>query len=74
MDVEVKLSASLRKGRFGRQTVDLPEGSTVGDLLQQLDLTANEVAVVAVNGYQAPQDRPLRTGDSISIYPPVAGG
>jgi len=74
MEVEVKLSASLRKGRFGQQTVDLPEGSTVADLLQQLDLPEKKVAVVAVNTQHATPDRQLQAGDSIAIYPPVAGG
>ncbi len=74
MEVEVKLSAFLRKGRFGRKTIDLPDGSTVADLLQQLNLTAKEVAVVAVNTQHAAQDRPLEAGDSIAIYPPVGGG
>jgi len=74
MEVEVKLSASLRKGRFGRQTIELPAGSTVADLLEHLDLPARRVAVVAVNGEHAAPERPLQPGDSIAIYPPVAGG
>ena len=74
MEVDVKLSAFLRKGRFGRQAVDVPDGSTVGDLLQQLNLPEKKVAVVAVNSEYAAHDRKLQAGDAISIYPPVAGG
>ncbi len=74
MEVEVKLSAGLRKGRFGRQTFDLPDGSTVADLLEQLKLTPKEVAVVAVNDQHVPRDRQLRAGDAILIYPFVGGG
>ncbi len=74
MKVEVKLSATLRKDRYGRQTIDLPDGSTVADLLQQLNVTTKEVAVVAVNTRHAAQDRPLKAGDEIAIYPLVAGG
>ena len=74
MEVEVKLSASLRKGRFGRETVDVPDGSTVADLLQQLNLPEKKVAVVAVNSEYAALDRQLQAGDAISIYPLVAGG
>jgi molybdopterin converting factor small subunit len=74
MKVEVKLSSTLRKGRFSRQTIDLPDGSTVANLLEQLELTTKEVAVVAVNMQYAAQDRPLEAGDEIAIYPPAAGG
>lgn len=74
MKVEVKLSAALRKGRFGRRTIDLPDGSTVANLLQQLRLTTKEVAVVAVNTQHAARDRRLEAGDEIAIYPPVGGG
>lgn len=74
MEVEVKLSASLRKDRFGRKTFELPEGSTVADLLQHLNLPEKKVAVVAVNSEYSTHDRQLRSGDAIAIYPPVAGG
>ena len=74
MEVEVKLSAYLRKGRFGQKSIDLPDGSTVADLLQQLDLPVKKVAVVAVNSEHATGDRRLQAGDAITIYPPVAGG
>ena len=74
MEVQVKLSASLRKGRFGRQAVTLPDGSTVGDLLEYLNLPEKKVAVVVVNSEYAPRDRQLQAADAILIYPPVAGG
>ena len=74
MKVEVKLSATIRKGRPGRQTVELPERSTVAGLLAQLGLSRKEVAVVAVNMQYTAEDRVLEPGDEIAIYPPVAGG
>lgn len=74
MNVEVKLSATLRIGRFDRQTVELPNGSTVANLLERLSLTRKEVAAVAVNTQHAAQDRVLEPGDQVAIYPPVAGG
>ena len=74
MQVDVKLSASLRKDRFGRQAIDLPEESTVADLLRALQLPLNKVAVVAVNTRHAAHDQVLLPGDEICIYPPVAGG
>ncbi len=74
MKVEVKLSATLRKGQPGRQSIDLPDGSTVANLLAQLNLPRTAVAVVAVNMQYSAEDRVLQSGDEIAIYPPVAGG
>ena len=74
MRIEVKLSAMLRKGGPGRHTVELPEGSTVAELLAHLSLGKKEVAVVAVNTQYSAQDRVLAGGDEVAIYPHVAGG
>ena len=43
-------------------------------LLRLLDLTDKQVAVVAVNSQHAAFDRTLQAGDSVAVYPPVAGG
>ena len=44
MDIEVHLFATLREGRFRRKTLELPGGSTVGDVCQQLAIGAGEAA------------------------------
>jgi molybdopterin converting factor subunit 1 len=60
--------------------VDLPEGSTVADLVAELrgrgapfDALPAEPAV-AVNLAYALQNEPLRPGDEVAFIPPVAGG
>ena len=50
MNVEVRLFATLRRGRFNRQVVDVPQGSTVTDVCRRLAIGLNEVAIVLVNG------------------------
>lgn len=61
-------------------TVDLPEGSTVDDLLQELrnrgrpwDLVPSNPAV-AVNRKYADGPHALSEGDEVAVIPPVAGG
>lgn len=84
MQVEVRLFASLREklpnGRRGKGPVELPEGATLPDLLGRLDIPRELAQMVLINGEQLPNDWEaragivLRPGDTISIFPPVAGG
>ncbi|MDG2283005.1 MAG: molybdopterin converting factor subunit 1 [Longimicrobiales bacterium] len=61
-------------------SVELEEGATVGDLVQELrgrgapfDALPAEPAI-AVNHTYAMLDEPLGQGDEIAFIPPVAGG
>lgn len=54
--------------------ITVPEGTTVADLVEQLQLPAGEVKVVFVNGRARPMDWPLEAGDEAGIFPPVGGG
>lgn len=62
----------------GRTTIDLPVGSTVARLLDELDLSDGahgRVRAVNVNGQSQPDpDHVLRDGDSVRIFPFVVGG
>ena len=66
---------------FGRDRIEMevPNGSTVGDLLRRLlvgDLAHGlpPSPLVAVNERYARQDQVLRPGDEVAVIPPVAGG
>ena len=77
--VQVKLFATLRQHRPGTKlgeafSVDLPEGGTVGDLIQRLGLPEGEVKLVFVNGHFRENDHILAAGDQVGIFPPVGGG
>ena len=60
--------------------VDLPEGSTVGDLtltvtgLHSAIPCAPERIVAAVNGEYSRHDKVLGEGDEVALIPPVSGG
>jgi sulfur-carrier protein len=80
MRVELRLFASLRKklpagSPRGKCEVELPEGSTLGDLIRRMDIPAASAQMVLFNG-EPDRDfrRHLQAGDVISIFPPVAGG
>lgn len=74
MDVEVRLFATLRQGRFGKKRLALAEGASVRDVVRQLHIAPDEVSILLVNGQNAPLDRALAPGDVVSLFPAVGGG
>jgi sulfur-carrier protein len=74
VEVEVRLFATLREGRFARKTLALPEDSRVSDLIERLDLPRQQVAILLVNGRNAPPEHALHSGDTVSMFPLLAGG
>ena len=80
MHIEVKLFANLRKnlppGSTGSKTkLTLTDGTTIKMLIDQLKIPVELAQMVLVNGEQTREfDRPLNEGDTVSIFPPVAGG
>lgn len=77
--VHVKLFATLRRhyphlGLGEAMPVELPEGATVGHLLNHLRLPADEVKVIFVNGAVRGEEYVLSEGDEVGVFPPVGGG
>jgi molybdopterin converting factor subunit 1 len=81
MTVRVLYFAVVRE-RLKRsdESVDLREGATVDDLLDELERRYPALASlrgackIAVNQDFAAGDRALRDGDEVALIPPVAGG
>jgi sulfur-carrier protein len=79
MRVEVRLFATLALflppgGREGTATLDIPDSSTVHDVVQRLGIPPDLERVTLVNGGDATPERPLRPGDIVTVFPPLAGG
>lgn len=79
MKIEVCLFATLGsylpKSAAGDSAVlDVPESTTVGDVLQSLGIPADFERLQVVNGVDAPDDHVLRDGDVLSAFPPLSGG
>jgi MoaE-MoaD fusion protein len=78
--VSVRLFAGLRE-RAGtdRLEVELPDGATVGELLDALAGTpvgpiGPRQCVVAINREYADAGQPIAAGDEVALVPPVSGG
>ena len=74
MEIEVHLFATLQQGRFRRKTLQLPAGSTVANVCQQLAIDPREVAILIVNGTATQGCHPLAAGDEVSLLPALGGG
>ena len=70
------LPAEVR--RTHRLDLDVPAGTTVGDVIAQRDLPPKMCHLVLVNGLFIPPaqraTRALEEGDELAIWPPIAGG
>jgi len=88
MQVQVKLFATLVQNLSGPVLaqypeavraghpfeLEMPEGSTLANLVADLALPDAEVKVIFVNGRAQPLDYRLQAGDTVGIFPPIGGG
>jgi molybdopterin converting factor small subunit len=79
MEIEVKLFATLRdylpkgSGRFSCK-MEIDGGTRVKDILDKLRIPEELPKIILINGVHGKVDQPLKEGDVVSIFPPVAGG
>jgi sulfur-carrier protein len=79
MRIRVKLFASLCRYFSGAVSgipfeMEVPESTSVGDLVDRLKLPRQEVKLFFVNGRARSMDWPLEAGDDVGIFPLIAGG
>ncbi len=84
MQINIEFYASLMKylppgnSRFRRE-VKVDDNITLSKLIQQYHISEQEAHLVLVNGHfvncgEDRDSRQLSEGDTVSIWPPVAGG
>ena len=72
--IEVRFFATLRQGRGKITEIPAEEASAAGDILRRIDIPAEEVAILLINGFHSKPEDPVKDGDIISLFPPVGGG
>ena len=73
--IQIKLFATLQK--FMPESAEnyaIESGTTVRNLIQQLDLPEDKIKLIFVNGVKAELTSALKGGERIGIFPPVGGG
>ena len=79
MIVQVRLFANLRdylppgSDRFSCQ-VETDDGARVGDIMDRLKIPVDVPKIILINSVHSDQEDPVKDGDVISIFPPIAGG
>ena len=74
MKVTVKLFATFRAGRIDIETRQYPEGTTVEQIVAELQLPREKLGIVMVNSRHVDLDREMRDGETLAIFPLVGGG
>ncbi len=59
-----------------KATIEVENGLTVTELIEQLQIPKEMAQLVLVNGVniEGEYSRTLQEGDTLSVFPPVAGG
>ena len=79
MEVRLSLYASLKNYLPDQEScnpimIEVEDGFTIGDLLDQLRVPAEVPKLLFVNGVHAERSARLKNGDEVGVFPPVAGG
>jgi hypothetical protein len=77
--VEVRLFATLGSflppgSKDGAAVLEVPDGSTVRDVVRHLGIPADLERVVLVNGLDGSPDARVHAGDVLTLFPPLMGG
>ena len=79
MNIELKLFFDFKNflpsGSSKNTTrINLENGTTVQELIETLKLPPEIPKNIILNGITVENDRELKEGDSVAVFPPMAGG
>ena len=74
MKITVKLFATFRKDRFEIEERTYPEGTTVGEIVSELQLPRTQLGILLVSSRHVNLERVLVDGETLAIFPLVGGG
>ncbi len=73
--IDLKLFATLEaKTPHDADHFPVRRGSTIGQVLENLNVSADKAKLIFVNGVKQPLDYRLQDGDRVGIFPPIGGG
>jgi sulfur carrier protein ThiS len=79
MKIRVILFGTLRKSFSDHDPVqgmevEIPEGSTVGDLIVHIDLPAKKFGMISIDGRLAKAGNLLKENAVVRVFQPIFGG
>lgn len=72
--IEVRVFATLRQGRDKVTLLRAEEFSTAGDIIRHMNIPAEEVSILLINGFHSKPGDAVKDGDIVALFPPVGGG
>ena len=78
MRITIKLYSMLRSylkdGENGVGILEFPDEAKIADVLKYLGVPDKIPKIMLINGEQKSLNDPLAEGDTLSVFPPMAGG
>ncbi|CAB1056325.1 hypothetical protein D1BOALGB6SA_1061 [Olavius sp. associated proteobacterium Delta 1] len=80
MKIKIKAVSILRQymplsdSRLDEESWRVPEGATIGEVLQVLNIPVKYAKIFMVNGIRVDQGKVLNEGDILHILPTIIGG
>lgn len=74
MQITIKLFATLRDERFDSKIMEFPDNTTVGEIINKLNIDKKDAAIIFINNKHAEFDTVLKEGDTLAVFPPIGGG
>ena len=74
MQIEVRLFAYFREGRFKKKNIEVNESTTLLDVLNDLKIDKEDVSLILISGKDGKFDSKFKDGDILALFPPVGGG
>ena len=79
MEIQVRLYGLLGKNVAGHDPlegmkVEMPDGSTIKDLMTDLSIPRKKVGIISVDGGLAKDTSVMQPGNFVRLYRPIAGG
>jgi molybdopterin converting factor small subunit len=74
MQVQVRLFATFRAGRFKEELRDYPPGTSIRKVAEDLGIDATQIGMVFIDSRYAELDQELHENARLGIFPMVGGG
>jgi len=74
MELTVKLFAYFRDNRFVAEVREYPENTTVGIIVDQLQIDRDEVGILMINSKHCQFETIVNESDILAIFPVIGGG
>ena len=72
--MKIELFANLEKDNPPLDKIELDDGTTVVEFLESAGISPPKVAIVLLDGRPAESGQRFHDGETVAVFPPIAGG